>query len=168
MRRKQSNPAFSLIELLVTLSLLLIVSSLATSYISLTHYPVRATLEKLALDFIFLQQSALTTGKKQILTLDLQTNSYAYHKRHEPFIHGVQFGTILGAQGPPSSPKQTIIEPITFEKSLVVFYPDGKMQPGALYVCDEAHYYLYALTVPVSHVSSLYKYRYQKNHWERI
>ena len=129
---------------------------------------VQVNIEKLALDFIFLHQSALTTGKKQVLTFNTKKHCYSYQNRTQYLSTGVQFGAIPSSKGPPSSPEHEIIEPVTFEKYMVVFYPDGKTQSGAVYLSDEAHHHSYALTVPVSHVLTIYKYRYFKNHWERI
>lgn len=53
----------------------------------------------------------------------------------------------------------------TFVQNRIIFFPDGKIQPGSLYLTDTQERYLYALTIPVGQVSYIRRYRYDHHRW---
>ena len=115
-----------------------------------------------------MQQSAMTSGISKILHIDRERNEYTFFNEKVSLSSFVRFGYLKGAKGPPSDPTKLINFPITFDGGDVVFYPDGKIRPGAVYLIDEQEQVCYALTVPIAHTSSIYKYRYNHVCWERI
>ena len=115
-----------------------------------------------------MQRCAMVSGERKNIFFDTDTNSYSLQGETVKLSQSVVFGVIDGIKGPPSHVIATISHPVTFEKFHITFYPDGKMRPGAVYLSDDHHHVCYALTVPISHVSSIYTYRYNKDHWERL
>jgi hypothetical protein len=82
----------------------------------------------------------------------------------------VRFGFIPGVSGPPSSPGKPITNPITFKdfgqgKYKVILFVDGKIQPGTVYFVDKNRNFMMALTCPISQVSFIRKYNYDKGKW---
>lgn len=53
----------------------------------------------------------------------------------------------------------------TFSQREVIFYPDGKIKPGTLYLTDTQHKWWYALTCQVGEISYLRRYRQEGTKW---
>ena len=82
----------------------------------------------------------------------------------------IKFGFLLGAKGPPSSPSTPINSGITFKKVednvyKALFYADGKIQAGTVYLIDKDQQFMMALTCPISQVSCIRKYRCDSGKW---
>ncbi|HJZ24036.1 MAG TPA: hypothetical protein VJ201_06270 [Candidatus Babeliales bacterium] len=152
------NRGYTLISILISFSLFFLIASLAISHLkNLTNY-AHADVKKLSMTLLFLQQCALSTGKKQILEFNQAQNSYRYLDQQVSLSNNVIFRAPPGAYGPPSHHEKKLIKPISFDNSQVILYPDGKMRPGAVYIADESVRWCYAVTVPVSHIYSIYTY----------
>ena len=162
-------PAFTLIELLITLSLFLFLATLTIPLPSfVTKALVKNEIEQLHTTFSFLQQKALATGVKQKLSFDLSNNRYTYKLRSKKITHKlptkVSFGFFPNALGPPSKANRPITQASTFPNQ-ITFSPDGTITPGTIYLVDNNKKIMNALTVPVSNVSYVRKYRYGDKRW---
>lgn len=164
---KRLTKGFSLIELLVVLALVLLITTLTMpSLWFLKRQAVACEAEKLHMVFCYMQQSAIACNKN--LLLKFRTNSYSYEQYEERLPVGVEFGFKSNIKGPPSWPTHPISSPITFVNNQTTFFANGKIQPGTAYLIDSGKNYLYAVTVPISQVSFIRKYRYSSGKWELI
>lgn len=155
-----------LINLGIALAVILILVTLSVSHSTIMRrFLVCAEIEKLHAFFHYLQQRALTTQQDQILTFDIPNNAYSAHNFHEKLTNGVQFGVLLGAAGPPSKPNKQISTPVSFKNNQAIFYADGTIAAGTVYIVDQGKRYMYALTSPISQISYLRIYRYQNSSW---
>lgn len=155
------NKGFTLIEIVIVLALVSIIVSLSMLNVqSFNTLTVRIEIEKLYATCFYLQQKALSSQTKQILKFDLHKGAYIYDNHYEQLSPRVIYGFIDGVKGPPSSPQELISKKSSFDNDQIVFYPDGVIQAGALYLTDVNKKTLYALTSGVGHISFLRKYRY--------
>jgi len=165
---KKLAQGFSLIELLIVLAIVAIIMGLAMTNLSFfDRILLRAELNKLQTTCLYAQRYAMTTNKKQILTIDKTNKSYRFNGRIEKLAPSIDFGFIAGTQGPPSSPHHAISSPITFKNETIVFEPNGIIQPGTIYLVDAKKQSMCALSSAVSQVSFLRKYRYDRK-WDII
>lgn len=154
-----------LINLGITLAIILLLVTLSAPHLSvMRRFLLRAEIEKIYALFHYLQQRALTTHQDQTLVFDIP-NSYCVNNQQEKLSNGIRFGFLPGVAGPPSKPSKQISSPITFKNNRAVFYADGTIAAGTVYLIDHEHKQLYALTSPISQISYLRTYHYQKNSW---
>lgn len=159
MRRISSG--FSLIELMITIALCALVVTLTVVNVSFLHRgTVRSEVDKLYAACMYLQQCALSGNQEYILELDEQKNEYSFDGRVERLESPVHFGFAENAKGPPSSPRNPIKSAITFPGKRIMFYPDGVISSGTVYLTDGSGNVLYALSSGIAHVSHLRKYSY--------
>ncbi|MFA6066221.1 MAG: hypothetical protein WC707_03495 [Candidatus Babeliaceae bacterium] len=123
---------------------------------------VRMELDALYSLYAMLQQRALLHNREQCLYFDDKTNSYRYDNVIRTCGRGVCFGVQKGVLGPPSSPAHEIRDAIMFDKHVCIFYPDGKIQSGSIYLTNAARDVSYALTCPVAAVSYVRMYAYDQ------
>ncbi|MFH0898514.1 MAG: prepilin-type N-terminal cleavage/methylation domain-containing protein [bacterium] len=171
MRKK----AFSLVELMVSISIIVIFSSFFIAYsFENKSCVVASELEKLFLTFSYLQQKAMASGQEQELFFDCNCNEYYYGmpngKRCTTKLHSfVMFGFFRGSKGPPGKAVNEICTPVTFPLKnnilTATFFPDGKISPGTVYLIDRNKKEMRALTSPIAPVFNLRKYRYDKEKW---
>lgn len=128
---------------------------------------VRAELENIYGTCCMLQRLALMQGAPQMLIFDQDARSYRYADCVCHLPKSVCFGTAYGVKGPPSSPDYVLANPITFKDSTIIFYPDGIIQSGAVYLTDTKKSCTYALSCAVSKVSYLRKYQYTSS-WHLV
>lgn len=163
---KHLSPAFTLIEISIVLALLMLIMTISLPGIwFLKQQAVACELEKLNMAFAYLQQAAITSNKNLSLKFDPSTNSYSYENYHEKLSKNIIFGTKEGIKGSPSTTNQILSNAITFVNNQVTFYANGKIQPGSVYLVDSAKQFMFALTVPVSQISFIRKYKYKDNKW---
>lgn len=168
-RKKKKNEGSMLLELLVGLSLIALLTTLSLVYLPVfSSAAVRSHVHRFVADCAYLQRMAMVSGQKKSLHIDVDHHAYTFQGERVAGEWGVCFGTVPGAQGPPSDPHTEIKYASSFGDNTIIFYPDGKMRPGSLYLTDTQHRVGYAVTVPISHVSTMYTYRYTAGHWERI
>jgi prepilin-type N-terminal cleavage/methylation domain-containing protein len=152
---------FSLIELCITIALFALIATITfPSLWFLRRQQVISEVDKLFSVFSYLQQAAIAGNKDLMLQFNIELNSYSFENTKIQLSEYTKFAIKEGVKGPPSSPIKTISSPITFIKEQVVFYADGKMQPGTVYLTDSKKHYLYAITIPISQVSLIRKYKY--------
>jgi len=165
---------FSLIELCITIALFALIATITFPSIwFLRRQQVISEVDKLFSVFSYLQQAAIASNKDLVLQFDAANNSYSFGDREyrlsaeasakagrENLSEHTKFAIKQDIKGPPSSPINALTKPNTFVNSQVVFYADGKMQPGTVYLTDSKKHYLYAITIPISQVSLIRKYKY--------
>ena len=157
---------FSMIELLVVLALCAIVCMVTLANLSFfDRLLVHAEAEKLFLTCCMLQQHAMSNNSSIELTFDPQKHSYRYNHTIERLPRTVRFGFIPGTKGPPAKPARKLSQAITFINQQIIFYPDGIIKPGSVYLVSNDRQIMYAISSPVSQVSFLRLYRYDKK-WE--
>ena len=162
MRKKwlRAPYGFSLIELLVVLFIISILSSLIAlniGILSTTHAP--AELNLLHACMVTCQQKAIASGKQQSMHFLVAENGYRSDNQTHYFAKKVRFGIVETVKGPPSHPITLLNAPVTFSNNTVIFYPDGIITAGTVYLVDHRKK-LYALSSGVGNVSFLRKYRY--------
>lgn len=160
-RLRRNSVGFTLVELCLVVLLFAIVTALTSAQLSFIHRMiVRAELEQLYATCCVMQRRALLEGLPQKLQFDLVSNSYRYQKTVHKLPTSVRFGAAPGVKGPPSGPENVITSPVTFKDNQIIFYPDGVIQSGAVYMTDMRRRCTYALSCAVSKVSYLRKYQY--------
>ena len=152
---------FSLIELLIVISIMALLACISIVGLragSQAH--VRLELDTLHTACLYCQRCAQSTGQQHILTIDLADNSYTYNGFAHKLAQSVVFGCIPAVAGPPANPTHAIENAITFANHQIIFYPDGIVQSGSVYLTDTHKKVMYALTSGVGEVSFLRKYSY--------
>lgn len=152
---------FSLIEIVIAISLLIIVISLVninTDYLNKTL--IRSQINHLYNTCYFLQQLARASHTIQELSIDDKNHCYFSKEQHYKLPTQVRFGILPHAKGPPSAAHTSLSNAITFSDKKIVFYPDGIISSGTIYIIDSSAKYLYALSSGIAPVSFLRKYYY--------
>lgn len=158
-----TKAGFSLLQVTITLGLIVITIMLSLPHFSfLQKTMVRSEIEKMYSLFVYMQHLAIATQKNQTIEFDVVKNTYFCNQQAIPLAQGIAFGTIAGVYGPPASPNALVNKPITFPNNKITFYAQGTMQAGTVYLVDRSKNYLYALTTPVSHISYVRRYKYER------
>ncbi len=152
---------FTLIELMITVALCALVVTLTVVNVSfLNRGIVRSELNRLYSTCNYLRQCALASGKVQVLDIDFNKGCYSFDGKTEKLNTPVLFGVVPDVKGPPSSPQSMIRSSVTFKKNQIVFYPDGIISSGTVYLTDRDRTSFYALSSGIAQVSHLRKYSY--------
>lgn len=163
---KNNKYGYTIVELLVVITILALLIGLTIPGLAfLRQHAIESELDKLQIICQLLQKQAINTGRKEYLTFHVFDHSYFYCSHSEKLASNVYFGIIKGVNGPPANPKEPITVPITFPKQRITFYPNGMISAGTMYLTNQDRKTLLALTVPVSQVSFIRKYRYQNGAW---
>ena len=145
---------------MLVVALLVVIVTLSLSYTTLRQQVVRAEVEKLYTLCRFFQQIACVTQTEQRLLIDPVAGTYSCGPYAYTLASGVCFNYMPSCYGPPSKPTNPISKPITFQHNTIIFFPDGTISSGTLYVTDADKKYMYALTAPINHISFLRIYKY--------
>jgi prepilin-type N-terminal cleavage/methylation domain-containing protein len=159
-------PGFSLIEITITMSIVALMASLG--FYLLTYYDrlfVHLEINRLYALLCSCSAKAMLLQKYEYIQFFPNTETYSYQGTTYQLGTGVIFGTLPGVQGPPANPQQIPTSPVTFVGNKISIHPDGKIQPGTIYLTDTGKRWLYAITSPVGHVSYLRRYRYFTDQW---
>lgn len=164
MDNKQAvSKGFSLIELMIALSIFCIVIVMTFTNVSFIEQSVvHSEIDKLYAIAHYLSRRAQMTNQEQVLEFNRFGNSYSFNGRTETLPKGIEFGVLPTVKGPPSAPLRSIAGPITFKGEKISFHPQGIMQSGTVYVINKKQQRMYALSCAVAQVSFLRKYRYDK------
>jgi Tfp pilus assembly protein FimT len=158
----RKNAGFLLIEVVVVIALVIIIVTLAMPQMSfLNKQIIRSEIEKLASVCLFLRQSALVTHRDQTLVFNQMHSSYSSEQASYTLASGVKFGFLHNSYGPPSNPSNLINQAVTFKREKIVFYADGTISSGTIYLIDATQNYFYALTTPSGQLPCIRKYEYQ-------
>lgn len=171
--RGSVSNGFALIELSVVIALMIIIMVLTFQGFTFFHrMAVHAELDTIYTHLLAASRRAAVDHEPHIVTFDQTKNAYSSVHRiaHNNYqlSADVTFGLLPGVKGPPAQPKSLVRNPITFEKQRIILHPDGKIQPGTIYITDAQKRWQYALSVPVGTVSHLRRYRYSHAQWEQI
>ncbi len=107
---------------------------------------------------LFMQRKAMIEGEPCVLYFDIACRRYSAESAQQ-LSSTVRFGAGDKVKGPPWRPERTIREPTTW-KNGVVFYPDGTIAAGAVYLTNARGEYTYALTSDASEASHIRRYFY--------
>lgn len=136
---------FSLIEILVTLALIGLIIFLFSINLSLNRAGIiKIELEKLYTIAIYLQKKAIIENKRQELYFEKE-NSYKFNNTIYKLDKSVVFTGIN-----------------SFKGHKIIFYPDGIISPGAIYLTDRHNNAIYKLTCAIGSINYLRKYKYNK------
>lgn len=158
----------TLLQLSIVMTGILILVGLSIPTISFyKRYLVAAQAETIKTLLLCLQQKALLTGKEIQLHCNQARKTLITDCYHEHLSQSVFFGYPPDVMGPPSKPQQLLHNPITFADDTILFYPDGTISSGTLYLTDENKKFLYAVTCPSGQVGFVRIYRYDAQ-WNEI
>ncbi|MBA3954817.1 hypothetical protein H0X48_05865 [Candidatus Dependentiae bacterium] len=155
----------SLLEVTLSVSVLLLIVSLSMPlFVMHNRLFVKAELENIYGLMLYLQRKASVEQQIQTLILDVKKSSYRAHGEYTKLARDVVF-----AQPAFITDKNTqfkgFAKSSTFKNNTVVFYPDGTITSGSLFLTDSKHSCAYALTCGVGKVGFIRKYRYSGNKW---
>jgi hypothetical protein len=139
-----------------------------TNFWFLQRSVVQLELSQLQAAFDYTRQLAIATNQPQMITFDQTNHSYNYSKYQDKLSNYTRFGFAPGTYGPPSDPKNPLTQAITFDQQQVLISPQGVIAPGAIYLTDQQHKLTYALTVPLSQITLMRKYKNLNGRWEKI
>lgn len=120
----------------------------------------RAQVEQLHAACLACRCHAITTKNEQHLVFDSSGTSYEVLGSKSSFTTGIHGGCAPGVHGPPSKPVAAPHKWCTFEDNTIIFYPDGIISSGVLYLLDTKTGQQYALSSGVGHTSFLRLYYY--------
>lgn len=164
----QVKNGFSLIELSIVILLCTIIMGLGLACGSFIYRAlVRQEAEKLALVCRYLQHAAMMSNEPKMLMFDLKQHCYSYDGCSVRLSNQVKFGVLEGVKGPPSKPAHFIESPISFKDGRIIFYPDGIIQSGTVYLIGKNAQIMYALSCPISQVSYVRIYKYDGS-WQCV
>ena len=159
----------TLIELMVVLGLISIIVVIGSSYTGVSkRILVLAELEKLYSVFIILQRNAMLERKEQELVFTTDSNSYCFNGRLINLGSFLKLGTAIDAKGTPSNPQNIITKACSFIDNKVIFYADGRVSSGVIYLTDKDGTLTCAISVPVSDFPYIRRYIYRTNSWALI
>lgn len=157
---------FSLIEILVVLVLLGLMVCLGSYSLGYLHRNrVRQEIDLLAATCFYMRSLAIAHHREYELDFDELRQSYTYENQVYHLPHTVRFGLLPGMKGPPSAPATVVQHAITFPGKKIIFYPDGIISSGTVYLTDESRRYAYALSNGIAQFSFLRTYAYETS-WQ--
>lgn len=177
----RSCRAFSIFELLLVLSLVLIIVTISIPKMGLfLDFAVSCEVQRMEASLHYLQQRAIASNKTHILTFDVINNRYfAMVDNAKLFDNnlesGVKFGFLPNSFGPPANPTIPLTKPVNLDIPIdfdlgtdnlnMSFFSNGKVSPGTIYFVDKYGKRMGALTCSVSNVSYIRKYLYNESRW---
>lgn len=166
MKPRKNKQGFTLIELMVVVSLCLLITQLTITGLELFNsFIVQSELMSLRIFFQEMRWNAIHTGQERVIAIDPINHSYYNGNHVHRLSSAIRFGFLKAALGPPSSPHSAITSPVTFKNNQVHFFPDGTISSGIIYIVDSAERIGYALSNGVGAVSYLRLYKYDKGRW---
>jgi len=118
--------------------------------------------------FNYNQQKALALQKDISIFFDPQAQIYIIENIPYALEKNIVFAVLPGIKGPPSTPTQVITQPITYKNNTVIFYKNGVISSGTVYLLDTFYNIQYAITNAVGEISYLRLYQYDAGKWSII
>lgn len=159
---------FNLIEILIYITILGLILALFSNIMHFNQNSfIKLELDKIYITCIYLQKKAILTQEKQILFLDSENNLYKFENITHKLNKNVIFGITKNMVGSPGAPDNIIKKPISFQKNKIIFYQDGIISSGSLYLTDLNRSVVYSLTCSVATINYLRKYKLgdKLNNW---
>lgn len=153
------NRGFTYFEIMLVVALLGCMLCVSASFFSIPALRVRSEVEKLHAVLLYLQRKALIEHKCHSITFDLAKHSYHADRDHT-LQKSVVFGVKKAMYGPPHQPRSLLEVPCTFKNNTIIFYPDGTITAGTIYLIDTAHKAAYALSCDASEITHIRTYMY--------
>ncbi len=155
------NKGFSLIELTITITVIVIVYAIAIptlSYVNKTM--LNLELKNIYILFTYLKQKSITKNQIHKLVFNVKKNFYTYQINDRKVLrklpYNLKIGILEKSFGPPSKKTGPLNKPVTFINNKVIFYPDGKISPGSLYLKSGNN--MVAITCPISKIAYIRQY----------
>ena len=131
----------------------------------LYRWQVRSEIDILYATACYLQQRALATNQAQCLTFNIDDHTYSFGKTTYRLPPVVRFGSGTGALGPPSAPSKPIVNACSFSERSIIFWPDGIIKAGTVYLVDRKQRDTFALSSGIGSIACLRKYHYKQGAW---
>lgn len=152
---------YGLLQLGILLSVLVVIAMVSLPRLSfLQHQLYRTEIEKMMLMCKYLQRLALVHNQDQYLHIFPNESCYEGAGHREYLPRGLTFSVLPGVYGPPSNPQQLLQAYTTFKDDRIVFYAQGIMQSGTIYLADRDNKLMYAISSAVSPIAHLRAYTY--------
>lgn len=155
------NKGSSLIELTTTITVIVIIYAIAIpalSYVNKTM--LNLELENIYTLFTYLKQKSITSNQAHKLVFNVKQNSYTYQINNKKVLrklpYNLKIEILEKSFGPPSKKTGPLNKPVTFVNNTVIFYSDGKISPGSLYLKSGNN--MVAITCPISQIAYIRKY----------
>ncbi len=164
----KNKPGWALFEVIVVLAIFAFIAVLSTTFIGVSSYSyAKIELERLYAFCMFLQSKATLEKRDIVLKFDSNISYYCENDKYKLSL-GIEFGVLPDAKGPPSAPKNLLEKAITYPNKKIVFYKDGTISSGTVYITDINRSFLLALTTAVSQYSYIRKYVWQNKKWHEL
>ncbi|KKP29538.1 MAG: hypothetical protein UR12_C0006G0025 [candidate division TM6 bacterium GW2011_GWF2_30_66] len=155
------NKGFTIVEIIISIAILsLIITLLVVNINFLNRFILRSEVDKLASTLVYIQRCAILNGKDQILEFDIKNRLYKFDEKIFKLPRQVEFGFCQDVKGPPSAPSLVIKFPVTFKNNKIIFYGDGIIDSGTIYITDLRKQFMYAISSGVAQTSYIRKYIY--------
>ena len=177
-KNKHKTYGFSVIELLMVVSIILILAAIAVPRLfqRAADTALINSLNELELLCLCAQHSAYASNEQRSVTINtatkeccLVTKTQTWRVQLPTTCHFGLMGTVFG---PPAEPKGVITQPVTFPgenmQYRIHFHPTGVISAGTAYIIDKETGCMGALTCGVSQVSYIRKYVYKNHYWQLL
>ncbi len=135
-----NSKGFTFLEVLLVLSIIGILSTIAVSDISAftDKFNLQSAARQISTDLR--EMKMLSTIERSNLTVDFDTvnNFYDLPGRRSNLPQGIRFGFSPGVLGPPNNPAETPdTDGVTFISNRVSFYSQGSNSLGTIYITND-------------------------------
>lgn len=169
MARLKNKKAFSLIELLCALAIILTIATLSVSSFNfISSLIMRTELMHLKQVFHAARVRARATRKPTIITINTINHSVEFDGTRHNLPSFLRWGVLPNAKGPPSSPHTLVVSATTFPNHTVSCSPSGIIAAGTIYAKDTRNSVQYALTCGISNSSFIRIYRWDHGTWKAL
>jgi prepilin-type N-terminal cleavage/methylation domain-containing protein len=143
MKSKRRCEGFTLTELMVTVGIVAVVSSLAfTGYHSfMKAHNLTQSVYMLSQDLEAVRERALSLGIDHVVIFDEENGIYRAFRRDTMILdrrlkNGVSFSLLTGVSEPACDCSDSSLVPVTFPGDTLTFWGRGAATPGCVYISD--------------------------------
>lgn len=128
----------------------------------------KSELHALCSFFNYMQQKAIALQEDISLVFQPEKQTYIAENMIHELPEYINFFILPGVQGPPATPTHIITQPITYKNNTIIFYKNGAISAGTIYLFDRYYKVQYAITNAVSTISYFRLYQYESGAWKII
>jgi prepilin-type N-terminal cleavage/methylation domain-containing protein len=172
----KKNCGYTLLEVSITLTLFLV---LVVFCVKNTQHSPRTTLitalRSLQIEFICLQQQAITSSQSYKINFSPEKNLYQIIQFGKAQTHhlpkNIVFGFFQGAKGSPGKPMHVITQPVKFESPLehsAIIQSHGKISSGTVYLKHSSDSVMGALTITPHQIARVRLYLLEQGTWKLL